>query len=286
MFFDGTIRITYLRIDAPDGLAGLSQGLGVPVDFVESDLTSYTACAPPDDLMVAPVAGLASQGFQGGPFAPSSMTYTLGNAGTNSVFWSVTATQPWLQVSATNGSLAVSAVTNVVLGINTQANVLAPGLYADTVTFSNLVSGFAQTRNVSLHVLAIPGEIAVLDSIPPATSLQMPFGVVLAGASRTEHITVTNTDYTYGLLINDISFGAYVEDFNNRLGSELGREPRPVFAVPAGEYRAQAGVIAMLMQSLYLGQFWQDCAAQVTARRTGSMNSAAVLVLRATDDFD
>ena len=45
LFFDGTIRITYLRIDATDGLAGLSQGLGMPPDFVESDLDVYGPCS-------------------------------------------------------------------------------------------------------------------------------------------------------------------------------------------------------------------------------------------------
>ena len=33
LFFDGRIRITCLGIAATDGLIGLSQGLGTPVDF-------------------------------------------------------------------------------------------------------------------------------------------------------------------------------------------------------------------------------------------------------------
>jgi hypothetical protein len=41
MFFDGKIRITWLAIAALDGLAGLSQGLGIPMDFFESDLSLY-----------------------------------------------------------------------------------------------------------------------------------------------------------------------------------------------------------------------------------------------------
>ena len=41
MFFDGTIRITWLAIAASDGLAGLSQGGSTPGDFVESDLSAY-----------------------------------------------------------------------------------------------------------------------------------------------------------------------------------------------------------------------------------------------------
>ncbi len=45
MFFDGTIRITHLRLAATGGLAGLSQGLGLPADFQESDLNTYAACS-------------------------------------------------------------------------------------------------------------------------------------------------------------------------------------------------------------------------------------------------
>ena len=45
LFFDGTIRTTHLSMSASDGIAGVSAGAGVPVDFVESDLTSYADCS-------------------------------------------------------------------------------------------------------------------------------------------------------------------------------------------------------------------------------------------------
>jgi uncharacterized repeat protein (TIGR03803 family) len=41
LFFNGVVRLTFLGIAAKDGLAGLSRGMGVPSDLVESDLTSY-----------------------------------------------------------------------------------------------------------------------------------------------------------------------------------------------------------------------------------------------------
>ncbi len=44
MFFDGDIRLTYLGLDATDGIAGLSGG-SLPDTFFESDLTSYTTGA-------------------------------------------------------------------------------------------------------------------------------------------------------------------------------------------------------------------------------------------------
>jgi hypothetical protein len=47
MRFDGTIVISYLDIDAPDGLAGLSEGSGVQEDFYESDLSALGSCGEP-----------------------------------------------------------------------------------------------------------------------------------------------------------------------------------------------------------------------------------------------
>ena len=41
MYFDGTILITLLSIDALDGLTGLSDGSGLPGGFQESDLSSF-----------------------------------------------------------------------------------------------------------------------------------------------------------------------------------------------------------------------------------------------------
>ena len=41
IFYNGTIRITWLGISAGDGLVGLSEGNGLPLYFVESDLSEY-----------------------------------------------------------------------------------------------------------------------------------------------------------------------------------------------------------------------------------------------------
>jgi subtilisin family serine protease len=57
----------------------------------------------------------------------------------------------------------------------------------------------------SFTTVGPPGEIEVTDSIPEPNDLNMPFGNVIVGLSRTEHITITNTDPTYGLIVTDIS---------------------------------------------------------------------------------
>jgi len=45
MFFDGTIALTHLNIDAADGLCGLSEGNGIPENFIDSDMSSFFVCS-------------------------------------------------------------------------------------------------------------------------------------------------------------------------------------------------------------------------------------------------
>ena len=49
-FANGIIRITWLDVAADSGVAGLSQGQGLPIDFVETDLSKYLLCRPFCDL--------------------------------------------------------------------------------------------------------------------------------------------------------------------------------------------------------------------------------------------
>ncbi|HYE02025.1 MAG TPA: S8 family serine peptidase [Phycisphaerales bacterium] len=55
LFFDGRIVVSYLAVAALDGIAGLSAGTGLDVDFLETDLANLALCPPP-----APVPPLAS----------------------------------------------------------------------------------------------------------------------------------------------------------------------------------------------------------------------------------
>jgi hypothetical protein len=47
LFFDGTIRITWLSIDAPDGIVGISGGDGMPSDYEETDMSAAGPCVEP-----------------------------------------------------------------------------------------------------------------------------------------------------------------------------------------------------------------------------------------------
>ena len=61
MFFDGRIAITWLNIEAYDGLAGISTGKGVPSEYKESDLSRYAPCIEPEGS----IEGFPEGGFEG-----------------------------------------------------------------------------------------------------------------------------------------------------------------------------------------------------------------------------
>ncbi len=86
LFFDGMIRITWLNVDAQDGIVGLSQGLDVPIDYLLSDLSELDACGsrPPtagdDDVVVGQdrETFIALRAVDDGlPVPPGALAYTI-----------------------------------------------------------------------------------------------------------------------------------------------------------------------------------------------------------------
>jgi uncharacterized repeat protein (TIGR02543 family) len=107
----------------------------------------------PDDLRISPLAGMISSGPVGGPFSPTSQSLTLTNAGTNSLTWSLANTNGWLNLSPSGGTLTPGgASASVLASLTGTANTLPMGIYAGTVSFSNLTSGVQQSRQFNLYV--------------------------------------------------------------------------------------------------------------------------------------
>ena len=131
---------------------------------VEADFAAI-----PGSLSVSPSTGLSGSGAQGGPFSPSSQTYTLQNTGGSAINWSASNTQSWVSLSSGGGSLTAGASTTVVVSINSGANSLGAGSYSDTVSFTNTTNGAGNTsRSVALTVqTVIPGTL----SVSPSTGL-------------------------------------------------------------------------------------------------------------------
>ncbi len=170
-----------------------------------------------DDLSISPSEDFESSGYEGGPFDPPSKTYTLTNDGVSALEWTASSTQDWLDIDPNGGTLNPGDSNTVVVSLNAIADTLDPGTYADSVAFTNTTGGTLQIKGVTLDIMLIPGEIEVTDSIPEPNDLNMPFGEVVIGLARTEHITITNSNPDHELVVNDISLGAagVIEDFED-----------------------------------------------------------------------
>ncbi|HXI84024.1 MAG TPA: alkaline phosphatase family protein [Verrucomicrobiae bacterium] len=104
-------------------------------------------------LSVSPASGFSSAGAPGGPFSPASQVYTVSNIGGATMNWTANNSANWLTLSATSGTLAPSASTNITATINANANSLTAGNYTDAIGFTNTTSGAGNTtRAVSLNV--------------------------------------------------------------------------------------------------------------------------------------
>jgi len=125
-------------------IAGLALTINLPLD------------PPPGVLLVTPADGISASGTQGGPFSPSSKTYTLTNTGGIPINWMVSKGQTWVSLSSTYWVLAGGENTTVTVSINSNANSFTPGHYSDTITFTNITNGDGNTtRPVSLTVTEI-----------------------------------------------------------------------------------------------------------------------------------
>ncbi|MHC4363673.1 MAG: BACON domain-containing protein [Planctomycetota bacterium] len=126
---------------------------GAPADFALLGTILQNALGyRTSDLQVEPASQFISVGEEGGPFTPECKTYTLTNDGPNSLDWTAAATEAWLNVTPGSGMLTPSASATVDVCINASANVLPAGDYTDIVTFTDVTSGTAQTRDVTLRV--------------------------------------------------------------------------------------------------------------------------------------
>ena len=109
-------------------------------------------------LAITPSGSTSFTGTYGGPFTPSSGTYTLTNNGNTPLTWTESkSSSSWLTVSPTSGTLAAGASANVTLTLTATANTTAVGSYSATLTFVNSTTGDGNaTRTVSFVVGGAP----------------------------------------------------------------------------------------------------------------------------------
>ena len=145
MFFNGKIRVSILAIATPNGLIGLSQGLGLPSGFVNSSFTNYSKTpAIPPVLTVTPAdqatitqPSITLIGTASDATGVVSVTANGVQATTTDAFahWSATLTSlpvglTSITVSATNGAISPlhTNVTRQVLYYTSTSSLFGDGL--------------------------------------------------------------------------------------------------------------------------------------------------------------
>ena len=115
------------------------------------------ALANYEPLFVNPATGFASRGGPGGPFTVTSQKFSLTNAGTSAISWTVANTSSWLKVSPSSGTLPLKgSIANVTVSLNASTSNLLAGIYTSTLRFKNVTDGIIQYRPFTLSVLSAP----------------------------------------------------------------------------------------------------------------------------------
>ena len=184
---------------------------------------SLTVNATVGVLAVTPSVGLSSSGFEGGPFDPSSITYTLKNVGATAIGYSIAKSAAWLSLNGGDGpltgSLAPAETLQVAVSINTTANGLSANTYNDSVAFANTTNGLGNTaRSVSLNVRAPGSGTPTPVIVASRISGMAPFAVFFEATDSTDSLGRSiNSD---GLLGNDIV--EYTWDFGPGSEGDVG----------------------------------------------------------------
>jgi probable HAF family extracellular repeat protein len=150
----------------------------------------------PAILQLTPSTGVSASGIQGGPFSPSSFSYTLSST-SGSIGYSISGLPSWLTVSSTSGT-TTTAGTTVTFTMNASANSLAPGSYDTIITFTNTTNGQGTlTGAATLTVGAVSHSYTIsVSADPPAGGTVSGGGTFAVGGSRTV-TAIANSGYTF-----------------------------------------------------------------------------------------
>jgi hypothetical protein len=108
------------------------------------------ALAPFYPLRAKPIAGLSASGLAGGSFTPATQTFSISNATTAPLNWTVVNSSPWLDVFPVGGTL--DSATGVTVAQNALVEYLPAGDYVTSLTFKDIGSGLGQSRSFTLSV--------------------------------------------------------------------------------------------------------------------------------------
>lgn len=122
------------------------------------------------DLSVSPAIGLAASGGIGGPFSPTSITYTLGNTSATSIAYTVSGLPAWLTATNSTGTLAPGTSTTVIVSLTASAATLPAGTHRADVRFNDVVRSQQLTVSGASSSNDAFASSAILSSLPIAVT--------------------------------------------------------------------------------------------------------------------
>lgn len=135
----------------------------------------------------------ASSGNPGGPFTPSSVTYTVKNSGAIAMDWTVTKSQPWISLSTEGGTLNPGERTPVTVSLNELAMELTARGYIENLVFTNLTSN-TFVKSTGELATGPTTRLVTLNVLRSGESLTQGFGATTPGGSEGTVFHVTTTE--------------------------------------------------------------------------------------------
>lgn len=119
-------------------------------------LNVYNALTRGSDIIVSPTTPLVTSRALDQPATPASRTYTIGYHGSATTSWTASTNVPWVDLSATGGTLEPNQQSQVTASINAAASSLPAGTHTGTITFRNTASGLTITCDAVVRVTLPP----------------------------------------------------------------------------------------------------------------------------------
>jgi subtilase family serine protease len=137
----------------------------------------------PPPLQVTPASNIVASGTQGGPFSPSSFSYTL-RATSGSARYSITNIPSWLTVSSRSGTVTTSGKT-VTFSVNSSAKNLSPSTYVSSVNFNDTTNSLGNTNRLATLTINPKQFTIAVSASPIADGTVGGGGAFLGGSSQT-----------------------------------------------------------------------------------------------------
>jgi len=104
-------------------------------------------------------SNLEATGPYGGPFTPSSTTYTLENRSDYAITYSVTADVDWIDIFPASGTLDPGDTISVSVSLNDRASAVPNDVYRGTLAFRNTLDGLGDTTRPLVLRVGIPERV-------------------------------------------------------------------------------------------------------------------------------